>query len=262
VTNHDLWLTHSRYSNDNEEMTHGYDITQKFIKEKINENRTNTSEPARIEYLEEVQSLLEKEVPEDVYICCFCQKGNLLSQWRSYGANGAGVSIRFAPTGFSYATGDREVPGGLMQLWKVTYEEFKQTQILQQAIDFGFERRKEQSDPKERARQAVDAIQFFIPTFKNEGFKEEVEYRLIFTPSSACKEEPQFRVAREMLVPYYSLKGLTRGFPESGGRLPIEGVRIGPSEQKNLNVVSAQLLLDGAGYQDVEVEASKISYRG
>ena len=31
VTNHDLWLTHSRYSNDDEELTHGFRIAREMI---------------------------------------------------------------------------------------------------------------------------------------------------------------------------------------------------------------------------------------
>jgi hypothetical protein len=86
------------------------------------------------------------------------------------------------------------------------------------------------------ARKAADAIQFFIPTFKNPAFHEENEWRLIFTPSPGGADialpKVKFRVGRSMLVPYYSLQDI-RASPMSPvvmpSLLPIVGVRLGPS---------------------------------
>jgi Protein of unknown function (DUF2971) len=261
VENDDLWLTHSKYSNDNEEMSHGYGVAEEFIEE---ESRNKANEPARIEYLNEISELLvQKPMPEGIYICCFCKRDDLLSQWRSYGANGTGVSIQFDPQGFAHVIRPDSRDRGLIWLWKVSYKRKKQRDILQKAMDFGFGYKKEQP-LWERARRAADAIQFFIPTFKNEDFEEEREYRLIFAPSPRYKGLPQFRIARGMLVPYYSLKELTSAPPMSEGcRLPITGVRIGPSVQKDLNVESTQLLLRRAKYPDnVNVVSSDTPYRG
>ena len=200
--------------------------------------------------------------PEGVYICCFCLTDNLLSQWRSYGANGTGVSIRIDPNSFSYVTGPDSPHGGLMRLWKVFYEPSRQSSIIGNLIDIGYENLKHISnDPRDLARHAADAIQFFIPTFKNPDFREESECRLIFTPPPNCPVRSQFRVARGMLVPYFRLKDLAGGaFPE--GRLPITGVRIGPSANKALNVESARMLLDQSGYAGIPVDCSNIPYRG
>jgi len=260
VNSSDLWLTHSRYSNDDEEMFHGYRVARDLIKEN---ERTHQNEPARIEYLKAVRKLLQEPVPEDVYICCFCKTDDLLSQWRSYGANGTGVSIEFDPMGFAEASEPDSLRCGLMWLWKVYYDPREQRKLLDHALNFGFDHEKGQQIPKEAARRAADAIEFFIPTFKNKDFAEESEYRLIFTPSTDCPVCPQFRVAREMLVPYYSLRELTSEFSKSGGLLPIRGVRIGPSVQKDLNVESAKLLLRKARYPEhVKVGSSDTPYRG
>lgn len=260
VQNHDLWLTHSRYSNDDEEITHGYRI----VKEVIDEERKNAAQlPDRIAFLESLVELVKDPTPEGVYICCFCIDDNRLSQWRGYGGNGTGVSIRFNPPDFGYITGPDSPHGGLMRLWKVFYETEKQKYIVRQAINFAFS---DLSQPAEqRPRQAADAIQFFIPAFKNEGFMEESECRLIFTPPPNCSVQPQLRVSRGMLIPYYSLRKLSA--PQSSGDsparlLPITGIRVGPSANKRLNVESAQMLADQAGYKNIKVESSPIPYRG
>lgn len=255
IDNHDLWLTHSRYSNDDEELTHGFQIVSKVIEEES----AGAANRRRKNYLGHVRSIFEEPKAEGVYICCFCEEDNLLSQWRSYGANGTGVSLSFAPASFSYITGPDSPPSGLIRLWKVFYNEDVQTSIIKQAINYYWD--KTALTVEQRAKQAVDAIQFFIPTFKNHDFEEEKEIRLIFTPLPNCPTKPQFRVSRGMLVPYYSLRELSGG-TATPRPLPILGARVGPSVNKILNVESAKMLLTKAGYGGLKVDSSNTPYRG
>lgn len=257
LSKNDLWLTHARYSNDEEEVIHGYRAAQDVLAEL---GPLAQGEPDRAAYLTAVGDLLKKPTEDGVYICCFCLKDNLLSQWRAYGANGTGVSIRLNSWDFANVTGPDspfQLQGGLMRLWKVNYEPTRQRDIVRKAIDYAFKHLPHLS-VQERARRAADAIEFFVPTFKNQGFDEEEECRLIFSPPRPCPVPLSFRVARGMLVPYYSLKELTT---DPGWRLPITGLRIGPTVQKGPNKESAQLLLAGAGYP-LQVELSDTPYRG
>jgi hypothetical protein len=252
---HDLWLTHSRYCNDYEEMTHGYDVARDVIGAQRALNPSAEWSP----YLDAVTKLLAEPPVDGSYICCFCLEDNLLSQWRSYGANGAGVSIKLEPKDFDYVCGPDSPFGGLMRLWKVFYKSDQQESIVGNALNFAFA---DATLPMaERPRRAAEAIEFFIPTFKKGDFKEEAECRLIFTPSPTAKANRKFRVGRGMLVPYYSLRALSAGLPNDPGRLPITGVCVGPSAHRTLNVVSAQMLLEQAGYSGVKAEASTTSYR-
>jgi hypothetical protein len=255
VEHHDLWLTHSRYSNDDEEITHGYRI----VREVIEEERQANPAPDRISFLDGLYELVKEPSAEGVYICCFCLDDNLLSQWRGYGANGTGVSVKFDPSGFGYVTGPDSPTNGLMRLWKVFYETEKQKSIVREAINFAFN--DQNQPPAERAPQAADAIQFFIPTFKNEGFSEEKECRLIFTPSPGFDKACQFRVSRGMLVPYYTLQTLFDK-QQQLDKLPLIGVRVGPSANRRLNVESAVMVLDQAGYGHIPVDSSSTPYRG
>jgi hypothetical protein len=257
VTNHDLWLTHSRYSNDDEELTHGFRIAR----ETIEGMRSEASDRKRKYYLNRVADLFKVPSAEGAYICCFCEKNDLLSQWRSYSANGTGVSIGFNPMDFSYITGIDSPRSGLVRLWKVIYDRERQKSLVRNIIDFAYS---DQSKPSmslgKRAAQAADAIDFFIPTFKNQDFAEEQEIRLIFTPLPSASAKPQFRVSRGMLVPYYSLRELDgRTSPRT---LPINSVRVGPSVNKTLNLESARMLLIKAGYNSVTVDGSATPYRG
>jgi hypothetical protein len=249
LSNQDLWLSHSRYSNDEQELNHGYGMAIRLIESM----RTDNPSPDWPEYLVRVAERLGQPPSEGVYICCFCKKDNLLSQWRGYTANGNGVSIRLQPSRFDVVTGPDSPHNGLMRLWKTFYDADTQEQILRMAIQFGFT---STADPGLRATRAADAIEFFIPTFKNADFMEEDECRLIFSPPPNCPVKPSFRIARGMLVPYYSLNAL------SGNRqLPITGITVGPSQNRAMNVESVRMMLAAYGYSGVIVEASTTPYR-
>ncbi len=254
---HDLWLTHSRYSNDEEELTHGVQIVKRVIEEEL--ALAGPDDVDRQNYLKDLRSSFEVPNPADVYVCCFCERDDLLSQWRSYSANGTGVSIGFDTSLFYYITGPDSPGSGLVRLWKVFYKEDTQSNIVRNAINhYWF---KAGLPLQERVKQAVDTIQFFIPTFKNADFEEEKEMRLIFTPFPNCPTKPQFRVSRGMLIPYYSLKELY-GSAIGSWNPPISEVRVGPSINKRLNVESTKMLLARAGYISVKVDSSNTPYRG
>jgi hypothetical protein len=254
VRSHDLWLTNCRFSNDDREMAHGYGVAKAVIKDQL-----LTASPAHRYYLEQLDAQLDPNSPDDVYICCFCAENNRLSQWRGYGANGVGVSIEIEAGEFSWATGP-DMPLGIMRVWKVYYDRDEQKTLVEEAIDFGWVN----GDPTESARRAAHAIKFFIPTFKDKDFHEEGEWRLIFTPGLRCSVPPQFRVARQMLVPFFSFRDLLAAAARSPGhlaRLPIRSVLVGPNPRASLSKESVKMLLASCQYDDVTVDYSKTPFR-
>ena len=261
VRKHDLWLTNSRYSNDEDEITLGYTVARRVIERKLRSaKRKRPKDAMRIEYLEALADLIEEPPPEGFYVCCFCEKNNLLSQWRSYGANGTGVSLAFDPMEFTQITG-QDMPLGLMRLWKVFYKTSTQEGIVGASVDHAYETYRTMAIA-EMAQRAADAIQFFVPTFKNEDFQEEREHRLIFTPFPGCPVKPRYRVARGMLTPFYSIRDLAFHVYDAEWHLPLRSVLIGPSAQHELNLSSTKMLLVQNGYDDAVVAASETPYRG
>ena len=267
VSTHDLWLANSQYSNDEDESRHGYKLARSVVGAYLQEaEQASLRDKLMVEYAQVLSSLVETPPSGGFYICCFCEEDNLLSQWRSYGANGTGVSLGFDPMEFVAITGPDLPPEfGLMRLWKVFYDINQQKDIVLGALEFVWERRGTQ-DAQQLATRAADAIQFFIPTFKNADFREEKERRLIFTPGPACPVKPRYRVGRGMLIPYYSVRSLAeaagRGTPNDPWKLPLRSIMVGPSAQKVLNMESTTMLLKQNGYDHVEVKASETPYRG
>jgi hypothetical protein len=89
ITAGDLHLTNLRYSNDDEEMNYG----RRLIDEVIGDlEKEATADAPRTEFLAKLRARLESARDAQVYICCFCQKENLLSQWRGYADNGGALA--------------------------------------------------------------------------------------------------------------------------------------------------------------------------
>lgn len=258
LTNHDLWLTNCRYSNDEHEITHGYDITRSVIRERI----LSSDNQEYKEYCKQVDKALN-EPPQGVYICCFCEINNLLSQWRSYGHNGSGVNIGFDPNAFQWITWSDIPPEeiGIIRILKVIYKNDEKRDIIEKTLDLKF--KMHNSDGLGiSAQKASEAIHFFIPTFKDEDFAEENERRMIFTPSKDCKVNPLYRHRDGMLVPYYSLQTLLQEITNREEILPVKSVMIGPGIRKEINKESVEMLLPHYKYDGVEVEVSDTPYRG
>jgi hypothetical protein len=254
VNSGDLWLTNSRFSNDDEEMNYGYQVVDDILKKMMQSAVANS---AKVEWLTRLSTEIASVRDDQVYVCCFCERDNLLSQWRGYADNGGGVAIEFDPSSFTSVTGSDSPPYGVMRLWKVFYNGDLQKKIVTDCIDHPAW---PTSDETQQIRFIVDALRFFIPTFKNPGFMEERERRLIFAPDSQAAPKFNFRARRGLLVPFFKLRELSDparpNFP-----LPIKSVMIGPSEHRALNAKSFRLLLAANGYSNVEVFESTTPYR-
>src|SRR5687767_2332937 len=61
IQNHDLWLTHSRYSNDDEEITHGYRMVREVIEE---ERKADPITDERVQFLDGLYELVKEPSAE------------------------------------------------------------------------------------------------------------------------------------------------------------------------------------------------------
>jgi DUF2971 family protein len=264
IAEHDLWLTHALFCNDEAELNLGLRIAREEIAKLCDEKPA----PKKHQYLADLDARLKKPLTESVYICCFCEEDDKLSQWRAYGGNGNGVSIRLNAYELEPFCGEQ--PYGFLCIWNVFYEEVQQRSVMRNAIEKTFQKFQARA-VAEIVNKAKDVIDFFVPTFKHHGFGGEQEWRMIFVPAPSSAVKPRYRAARELLIPYFSLKDLVASRNKPGTRkaeiarqqwrLPILQVCIGPSRHRDLNRGSAESFLSDAGYQ-VPVIASHTPYRG
>lgn len=252
----DLWLSHLRFSNDDEEFHYGLRLVAQELDAQA---AAVPGDAARLQRIEAVKALIEQQREQPIFICCFCEEDNLLSQWRGYADNGGGVSIEFDHQGFRQYSGE-DSPLGLTRLWRVFYAESQQRGIIQKALDYPGWPSAAEAD---RVRYIADALAFFVPTFKNGDFRDEKERRLIFSPGGANAPKVRFRVRSGMLVPYVRMRDMA-GIPEGAPAqpLPIKRLLVGPGRHRALNRESLRMALDAHGYAHVPVDVSSTPYRG
>jgi hypothetical protein len=257
VMKNDLWLTDACFSNDAEELEYGRSLIAEVIQAQAEGGRTLAVRSLAKDVAAELEADARRaqDSLDTVYVCCFCENGDLLSQWRGYAANAGGVAIEIDPQAFSYLAG-ADNPIGVMRFWKVFYTDDEKRRRVEEVLDFWAL----QPDPM-RAESAAATLRFFVPTFKNPRFEAEAEWRLIFTPGPTCQIPPKFRTARGLLVPYFELVELVKIFanPE---QLGIRSVCVGPGPYKDINARSVRMLLDNYGFTKAPVNRSEIPYRG
>jgi hypothetical protein len=131
VMKRDLWLTDAGFSNDAEELEHGRLFIDKTLREQAEDGITREVRQLAQDVAElEAKAKDRKDPPEAAYVCCFCESGDLLSQWRGYAAHGGGVAIEIDQSAFGNLAGV-DNPIGIMRFWKVFYkDDLKQRRVL------------------------------------------------------------------------------------------------------------------------------------
>ena len=205
-----LWATDSTFLNDSQEIKHGLEIAEKVILD----FEKNTTCPLSKKILNCIKEWIYK-YSDEIYIACFSESGDLLSQWKGYGSYGEGVSIKLDSR--KLLRKERKFPFVNIAIKKVIYEIDVQNEIITSKINSTLEQARkilceypshEDAVIKASAGSAAYYIKNMAVRFKNSAFSEEKEWRAIYSNSSHSEEGLQFinfRVANSEIVPYIEL---------------------------------------------------------
>lgn len=289
VNSKNLWLTDINYMNDAGELRYA----QNLIREVIQDFRVQHANHKM--FFDKLDWLADPfENSFDIYITCFCEEGELLSQWKNYGLYSVGFDtiqeIRVNPSTL------RRV-GNWYQatLRKVIYNKDRQTNTIKDIIDGIFKLYKEKltgSDRKpemiaqEYARVFANFIMPYVLCFKDDVFKEEKEWRLIHIQDNKENEKVKFRSVGEYLIPYIEgeLKAIDEEkfeeyhqeleeknrpmgvgdqeeYVEENGSFPIKEIIIGPDPHHEIAENSAKKFLSKKGFSDCTVFSKSTNLR-
>lgn len=250
----ELWASDALFVNDSTELVYIRGVLADVLAEL---NRTYAHDRVVIATLDGVERAVWGFVSElfDVYVSCFCEDGDLLSQWRGYPSAGGGYAIGFRPGALS----------GMAMLRRVIYDEEAQRDLLRALIDSlcramegipvtDLEHYLELASAKHLAHIGTALVECSF-CFKHRKFREEAEWRLVRLrvrdPDVMPSEEelhpwPKLRPTRTGLLPYVIVK-LAR---DADGNEPISEVVVGPGSHPELATKAAAQLLGSAGYPD------------
>jgi len=264
-----LWASGAQYMNDWMEVVYGYDIIMNGLRELV-EKRGFATRPCAV--FSDVLRLMESPDSPfiDAYFVAFCEKGNLLSQWRAY-AGTQGFAIEFDPLVIEgELTLTTQAPARNLRLSKVKYDPAEQQKDFRRLIDElceMIESIRSGHAKQELAEFARMALSSWAATVKHPGFEEEQEWRVVFQPLITGEEKylstSEFVVRLEGLefVTHVELMSDAKVLGRRGPLLPIRSIVCGPNVQMRSAKRALEILLRNNGYDDVEIRKSEIPAR-
>ena len=225
-----IWATQSGYLNDFKEVSYGRDLALDVSRKTTHQGDVEKT------WLNRVAQGISNGIPsEELYVSCFCEQGDLLSQWRGYGQS-CGYSVRLRPRGRIYS----RLPEKLCSLVQVIYNPEAQRQLIKDVLDRYLDSlNRLAADFTDFLEQILQAhvsrtsleLESMFSRFKHPGFEEEREWRLIHY-NSASQGSPyvEYRPSNGILVPYVKLP-LLWDEDENPGIFQITQITCGPSSQ-------------------------------
>jgi len=280
LRNSELWLSELTLSNDSMEGIWVREVLLEECRER------NLSPQALDDFAEKTAFLLEVFSAAGF---CLSAEGDLLSQWRGYADNGAGVAIGFEPKTIEELCEARKEKGMGASLGQVVYESPEQRAAIQphadKLVDF-IEKGalsaqsgaasllglySEEDDKKRKQLSFSYFLQFLFMMdmlfkFKNPAFSEEKEWRILSimtkttredkSMKSGCYSDPQnldFRARGDHIVPYLRLP-----IPDDKKGC-IKEIILGPRNRTPEPVIRA--VLEKYGFENVNIRRSAATYR-
>jgi hypothetical protein len=253
ITAKALRLTKVGYLNDPSELEHGIAVFREVVEEHARDHRHGR-------FLRDIAQDLPGIQRTNVCIASFCDHGDLLSQWRSYGRAGSGVSL-----GFSGRVLARFAAAGL-QVWRCVYAPGAQRRIMQELVRHLVQRYDEvlrsPGDHQHRLadlrRELAAVLLMVAPVMKHESFAEEREWRLISPPISPRDADYHVAISNTRVTEYYRVQFLPH---QDGGYDFLDELVIGPARDAELITDAFTVLLAKQAVRCTICRASQIPFR-
>jgi hypothetical protein len=267
-----IWGTNILYLNDKSEFNYAKSLLSNERKRFRTVNpdfkkKTKLDESMGYFFFKILEEKINELLPSkhfSFYVCSFSEECDLLSQWRGYCKNGNGVSL-----GFALGRLRELVEQAGFAIKPCIYDEGKQVKEIKTLIEKASNRficevasagNKETAWDTKAKYIAADILLEFIqlaPFLKHPKFKEEREWRIMASlKTDSVKSQIKFRLGNAMVVPYIEIP-----LPMEAERLVIDELFIGPTNERQLSMEAAELLLKSRNISYSKVNCSTIPYR-
>lgn len=280
LTSKVLWSTHMAYLNDARELHYGVSEAGKHL-DTIRKMVSDRPESFPNNYVHVIALLdtLRADIPKlvgpilsrlaDLYVTCFCTRGDLLSQWRGYSGSG-GYAIEFDVTDLTKSIkrlppkspnvtreSDRpvlvKVEYGADELQKVVQSLLFEmgNKIQTEMVDLRGDFLSGMRDPLDNALAGILGASARV---KDPAFDEENEYRIIaLVPQNDAAEACHYYPGKIGLTPRVHIS-----FPPSS----VKKIIVGPGDfATNRRASVEHFLSTHQDYAAVKVEESSIPFR-
>jgi len=258
ITSKQLWLTKIQHLNDVSELRHAIELFRETVK-----NWRGTITTDERSFIDRVAHQLGSFTETNICVASFCEDGDLLSQWRGYGAGATGIAL-----GFSGAYLKTLSNRGFLNCWKCIYERRDHQIIIGELVDMAlccFRMREDLPSDAAKEKFADNIVGYFNTTFlrvapvlKDPNFREEQEWRIITTPQKSTHDNFDVVFAGSRLLPIFRLEFPTKKEDEPD---VLGAIRIGPTANADLTSNALFTLLTKHGYTGCSIQPSLIPYR-
>jgi hypothetical protein len=228
IGNAELWATKIQYMNDATEFGLALSLARQQLDAIIDSSGHSGEKALAVELRDSLRGLEDI----NIFAICFCEKSDLLSQWRGYAGN-QGYSLAFSTNALMQATAVSN-----FVLGRCIYDQTLQRKIVEEAIAYCLDQGLMFPMNRKFGYHGPLADMLFRcgVFFKDVSFVEEQEWRLVSTTIMFHDNRLRFRFGNSMITPYLALD-LSRG------RFPIEYVVVGPCPHMELSKSAVTSLL-------------------
>jgi len=242
-----LWATRIQYLNDSTEFAYALGLWKDAVQDRIQRSETDNVLPGDIKtrlkpLLVGLHKAFDSLSKIPVYVACFSEDGDALSQWRGYCRTGSGFSIGFDSSQLLSAGSEQRC-----FLAPCIYDPQRQAELIDRLFIGIFEDaglfQHAQKEPQERPdsrKICFDiALDFIVlaSLLKHPSFRDEREWRIVTQEISDDHPQIAIREGKLVPIPYFEFE-LAK--PEV--ELNVEIVA-GPNQEMDLAIGSLATLL-------------------
>jgi hypothetical protein len=234
-----IWATKIQYFSDYSELNHAFDLFRKRCQFLLG------NEIGSRDIVLQLDSWLRSPshtASASLFVVCFTESQDSLSQWRGYTPMGRGACLELKAEHLIECASDQG-----FELAKCIYSHNQQTALAEQAIDSLVSEARQIGPDSSHGTASYypafaslqDELFRVAATFKHESFEDEKEWRAVLRlHSSHSAPSIAYRVGRTTLVPYvnFSLKRPTTG------EFELWNVWVGPTAEIELSVAALRSL--------------------
>jgi DUF2971 family protein len=229
--------SHYKYMNDPQELSYGFNLAREAV------SRAGLSSDLKSGLQRKLE---EHRFPDEwsPYLACFCERQDVLGQWRAYG--------NWTNGGFALGFSTKQLPNlfdpchfGEPRISSVIYKLSKQKSLLKHLIDLSKKIRIGKNTNSGSIDELVNCIHncisYYALIFKNGAYEQEDEFRIILETSHKDDlQDIHFRAGRFGLTPYRNI---------SSRKFPLVHAVVGPGPYSELSREAAQNFLQKNGYK-------------
>ena len=258
-----LRATHYRFVNDPNEIRHGLSLVSEAIEHtrgsfgKLDQNQCDLV--GNLErYVRNVEYRRKNQREGALYLACFTERRDDLSQFRAYGDRADRFCIGFDAVQLPQLCPGQGAGRSEYGLVKMIYVAQEQKAAICECVSIAFRILSRAPDPNSEelagfAEEVRRQLRFVISSVKASAFEDEREWRLVLVPELA---HVKFDASKGFIRPYVEIDD-----PMANDLLPVKEIVVGPSAHSELAEESVGLMCARYGYEDVNVARSDIPFR-